>query len=375
MNEILLTYAFVIHPTTSQKKSINKWIETCMIIYNLAREAKIYSYKKGKPYSKYDLSKQVTDLRSGFKWIRDVDSSVLQNVIERLDSAYCKFFQGAGYPKLATKNKYSSFTTRNCRIVKSGVLRIGKIGHIKFNDTRGVDCSLRVRMITILYKHGKYYAYLLVIKDPSYLPVLKNKIGIDMGITNFISTSDGGYYSIKNHLDNKSRELSILFRKLSRQKENGKNWRKTKNKIRDIYKKSANQRKDSLHKMSLKIIKENQIIVVEDLSVKNMILYNKHVGGYKGGYYNKRLRGLNIAGFLNMLKYKSDLYGRDFIKVDPAYTSQDCNACGYRSKENRKSQSKFECVACGHKDNADVNAAKNILGKGAPYVRERELVN
>lgn len=369
----VVTYKFLLMPTTAQKKRIDRWVGACRYVYNLAKETKEEAYRKGVRLSKFDLHKQLPDLKD-IEWIKDVDAQALQDVVDRLDLSYQKFFKGAGYPKWAKKGQYNSFRFKKGRIVESGIVNVPKLGNIRFKDTRGLDHTAVVKNVIVKSEGGRYYASIVMEREFDLLPASPNVIGVDMGVAHFATTSDGEFVDAPMFFKESSSQLRILQRKLERQKKFGANWKKTKAQVTKLHRKVANQRKDYLQKISTKMISENQAIIVEDLKIKNMTARAKEKNVKAKSGLNRSMLDMGVYSFFEMLEYKADWYGREVVKVDPKYTSQTCNSCGHVSKDNRKSQSRFVCEKCGHKSNADVNAAQNILEKGVLHIRQREAV-
>ena len=189
--------------------------------------------------------------------------------------------------------------------------------------------------------------------DIKSLPKTHQSVGIDMGLKHFAVLSNGEE-PIKNPKWFRTLEEKLIKaqRILSRRAVGGSNWNKQRIKVARIHERIANARKDYLDKISTALVKNHDLIAIEDLKVANM-LKNHHIA--------KAISEVSWVQFRKMLEYKAKWYGKTVIAVNPQYTSQTCNKCGHVAKENRKTQSEFECVACGHMDNADLNASKNIL--------------
>jgi putative transposase len=198
----------------------------------------------------------------------------------------------------------------------------------------------------------------------------REPVGIDRGVSLFAMISNGDKIEAKNPLKSNIKKLKKIQRKLSRKKKFSKNWNKQRLKISRFHNHISNIRKDVLHKSSTSIAKNHGTIVMEDLKTSNMTRSAKGTTENPGKNV-KAKSGLNRAildqgwhMFKVMLEYKSKWYGSVLILVNPQYTSQKCFVCGYTDSENRKTQELFECIKCGHSENADINAAKNILAAG-----------
>lgn len=366
--EIVKTYKYKLKLTKEQSIQIEQWIGTCRYVYNLALDCKIQSYQKGVSVSKYDLMKQLPDLKE-VEWIKSVPSQSLQNVIERLDIAYQKFFSGGGFPKWAKKGEYSSILFKSVKATNTGFV-LPKVGLVKiFKDRmpKGDGSSLRLKTATVTKESNGYFICVTFGSESKNLyPTDENQaVGLDMGLTYFLTDSNGNFVGNPRHTKKYEKRLRVKNRALARKKKGSNRFRKTKSELNKLHSKVANVRKDFLHKISFQYVKENSLIVCEDLKVKNMI---------KFGNLSKHIADVSWSMFFNQLSYKSKQYEKVFVQVNPKYTSQKCNACGHVSAENRKTQSKFECVSCGHQQNADFNAAKNILGEGIALSRKREAL-
>jgi putative transposase len=361
--EVMQTYKYKLKPTKEQANLLENWIGTCRYVYNLALDTKIQSYQKGVNVSKYDLMKQLTDLKE-VEWIKSVPSQSLQNVIERLDFAYQKFFSGGGFPKWAKKGEYSSMLFKSVKATNTGFL-LPKIGELKVFKDRMPKGVLKTATV-IKESTGYFICVTFSSQSKNLYPAGDNQaVGIDMGISCFLVDSDGNFVDNPRHTKRYEKRLRVKNRALARKKKGSTGFIRVKSELNRLHTKIADVRKDFSHKISLKYVKENTLIVCEDLKVKNMV---------KFGNLSKSIADVSWSGFFDKLSYKSQLYEKTFVQVNPKFTSQKCNSCGHIAKENRLNQADFHCVSCGHRQNADFNAAKNILGEGIALNRQREAV-
>lgn len=361
--EVMQTYKYKLKLTKEQSNQIEQWIGTCRYVYNLALDTKIQSYQKGVNVSKYDLMKQLTELKD-VEWIKSVPSQSLQNVIERLDTAYQKFFSGGGFPKWAKKGEYSSILFKSVKVTNKGFI-LPKIGMVKIFKDRIPNGNLKTATI-IKESKGYFICVTFASQSKNLYPTDENQVvGLDMGITYFLTDSNGCFVENPRHTKKYEKRLRVKNRALARKKKGSNRFQKTKKELRNLHSKVANVRRDFLHKISFQYVKENSLIVCEDLKVKNMI---------KFGNLSKHIADVSWSMFFDQLRYKSKQYEKTFIQINPKYTSQKCNACGHIAKENRPNQANFHCVSCGHQQNADFNAAKNILGEGITLNRQREAL-
>lgn len=353
-----------------------QWLGICRCVYNLALETKIEAYRINKTgLSKFDLIKQLPELKKDFDWIQSVPSQTLQSVVERMDTAYQSFFRGGGFPKWAKKGSYNSLLFKQGIKVEGNKIQFPKLGKLGFFNSRVFPKNSRIRQATIT-KEVKGFFVSIVVEQPcieQWIPK-DNAIGLDMGVSRFATLSTGAFLENPRILKQYAKKLRCLNRSLARKKKGSSNWKKTKLQLSKLHLKIANTRKDFLHKSSTQLLRDNQTIVLEDLRLKNLRLKNmtKSAKGTleENGKNVKQKSGLNrslldvaIGEFTRQLGYKSQWYGRTVITVNPKNTSRACSVCQHTEKENRKTQALFSYKKCGHTENADVNAAKNILAR------------
>ena len=358
----MITYKRKLKLTSTQEQRVNSWIGACRYVYNLALETRIEAWKKQKKVGKYELMKQLPALKETI-WIADVPSQSLQNVIERLDVAYQKFFAGGGFPRWAAKHRYNSILFKSVQ-VEGNTVRLPKLGTLKAFKDRFVHGKSKTA--TIIREHDGYYVCITsqIEQYPIRLARENQAVGLDMGIAHFCVSSQGEYTSNPGHFAKYERQVRIENRSLSRKKRGSANWYKQKAKLSRIHAKIGRVRRDFLHQQSWKVVRDNGLIAVEDLKVKNMVRSN----------LAKHINDAGWATFRRQLQYKADWHGRSFVVVDPKHTSQTCSECGHKERDNRQSQAKFVCLSCGVEQNADVNAARNILARALASVSQREAL-
>ncbi len=229
-------------------------------------------------------------------------------------------------------------------------IKLPKLGLVRYANSKKVDG--KVKKATVRRNpSGNYHISLLVETTVEELPKTSSTVGIDVGLKNFAILSNGTIYENPKFFRSMEKKLVKAQRILSRRTEGASNWYKQKNKVARIHEKIANARKDYLQKISTEIIKNHDIIGLEDLKVANMV---------RNHNLAKAITEVSWAEFRTMLEYKAEWYGKQVVPVNAKYTSQRCNICGHTEKANRKSQSAFVCIKCGHSNDADVNASKNI---------------
>lgn len=348
---MIKSFKFKLRPNKTQEKIFSEWLDTCRLVYNLTIEQKKYAWDTRQVnISKYEAYNQLPELKTEFKWIGNVHSDVLQQTIDRVFKAYYGFFKKGGYPKFKKKGFYSSFTFKRSIKIQDNFIKLPKIGSVKFFNSRQINGTLKTATIT---KELDGW-YVSVTADVN-LPVTtcnNQAVGIDFGVVHFLNLSDGTFIDSPYFLEPRLKELKKLQRKMSRQKKGSNSRAKTKHQIQKLYLKITRCRTDFLHKTSTKISDQFDFVYVEDLNITSMLKTNPTL--------SRKLLDNSFYTFRSMLEYKSKF----FKAVPPYYTSQKCSHCDYTSEDNRKSQSVFKCQACGHTENADINAAKNILALG-----------
>lgn len=354
----MLTYKRKLILTKQQQSKIDSWLGACRVVYNLGLEIRIAAYRnKQQSVNKFELMKQLVDIKD-IDWIADVPSQSLQNVIERLDSSYQKFFKGGGFPKWANKHKYNSIVLKSATLFGNRI-KLPKIGVLKmFKDA---EIKGEVKTATIIKESTGYFICITTGTTKDIQNKDENQvIGLDMGVKYLYVDSNGNFVNNPKHFKKYERQLRIENRSLSRKKKGSGKWKKQVKRLSLLHHKIANVRKDFLHKESTKIAKLNHTVILEDLNVKGMSR-NKNL--------SKHILDCGWATFRIMLEYKTNV-----IAINPKYTSQTCNSCGLKDAKSRISQSEFTCTNCGEISNADENAAKNILGLGKAINRQREAL-
>ena len=364
-------YKLRIYPTDSQRELIEKTFGSTRYIYNdfLAERKSKYEESKTK-ISVYEQLKELTDLKKEKEWLREIDSCALQACVYNLDDAFQRFFKGNGYPRFRVKGVHESFKTNNTlntyknkkyesiRIdFKKRIITLPKLKEVKFRGYRTTKEIIgKIKSATISKDANKYFVSVLV-EVPFINITLKptSIVGLDLGIKDFIVTSNGE--KIKNEVKIKEKRLKGLQRWLSRCKPGSKNRYKVKLKIQRLYLKIRNARKHMIYKLANKILKENDIISIENLDVKSIYQVHKIA---------KYLKNLPIREFIRVLKYKSNWLGKKVIEINKYYpSSQSCNRCGFKNEEVKNlSIRKWTCPECGLIHDRDINASINIMFEG-----------
>lgn len=372
MKKIIKTYKFKLsHLRKSQERIINSWIGTCRVVYNLAKEAKEESYRKGVSLSNYDLHKQLPALRQEFEWIKDVDSQTLQDACDRLDKAFKSFYKGGGYPKWAKRDQYNSFTLKRITDHKDGFIKLPKIGWLRYFNSRQFPKSAKLKRATITKELDGYYIVVMFeVNAVKPINILSDSqcVGIDAGITDAFSLSNGTFIKNERFYQNNKEKLHEAQHKLSRMQKGSKRFKRQKLVVSKFHRKVARSRNDWQHKMTYDLIHSFDFFAIENVKLKNMTkAVAKGETGVKNGRkaksgLNRELLDVAISSFYEKLEYKAAWNGKTVYKVNPKNSSRECNKCGHTQKESRDKKY-FHCVACGHSDDADTNAAKNLLDR------------
>lgn len=361
------TYKFRIYPSNKQELLLNNSLETCRIIYNKILETRKVAYDtEKKSISKFDCNNLIVKWKESDEKIKSVHSQVLQNVSERVDLAYRGFFQRvkkqgekAGFPRFKGYGRYDSmsYPGTGYKVINHELLEVSKLGKIKIKLHRPIDGE--IKRLILKKEAGKWFACLQLEKE-NYETIKRNKpIGIDLGISSFLTTSDNEKIENPKYYDKSKIRLAKIQRKFSKLKELPKDDKKkckVRKVLQKVHSKIKNQRKDFLHKLSRNIVNKYSHICIEDLNIKKML---------KDGYATlaRHISDCGWRDFLNMLDYKAVEAGSKIIYVNPAYTSQTCSGCG-KIVQKELSERIHKCGACGLELDRDHNAALNILRVG-----------
>ena len=375
----LKAYKFRIYPSDEQKIFFSKTFGCVRLVYNLMLNDRIKAYEesKGNPDKKLKYPTPAK-YKKEYEFLKEVDSLALANAQMNLDKAYKNFFRdkSIGFPKFKSKkNPVQSYTTNNQNgtvNIFENCLKLPKLKElVKIKVHRKIEGIIKSATIS-RSGSGKYFISLLCETDIQELPKTNSSVGIDLGIKDMaVLSTEEKIQNLKfrkqleNKLRREQRKLSkrlLIAKKENRKLSKSKNYQKQRIKVAKIHEKIMNMRVDFLNKLSIDIIKNHDIICIEDLNTKGL-LHNHKLA--------KFIADVSWSSFINKLEYKAKWYGKEIIKIDRLYpSSQICSACGNHDGKKTLDVREWTCPICHTHHNRDINASKNILVEG---LRLREI--
>lgn len=369
-------FRFRLYPTARQQAALGEMLADHCDLYNAALQERRDAYRtRGKTVRYGEQSSQLKAIRQDPQYTRWSFTSQ-QQTLRRLDTAFTAFFtrikrgDTPGYPRFRSKRRFDTVTFVDGDGGKwlDGQVRMQGIGHVKVKVHRPVRGT--VKQFSVTRQGRRWFVNVICVDIPKQVrPRTGAIVGLDRGITHLVADSDGGFVANPRHLQQSAERLADAQRDLARKKRGSNRRRKAAQRVASLHRKVADSRRDYLHKVSRRLVNTYDLIVLEDLRIRNMTRSARGTIEAPGRNVAAKAglnRSINDAGWgvlQDMLTYKAEEAGIEVVLVNPANTSRTCHQCGHVAAGSRSKEA-FRCVACGHRAHADTNAARNILRLG-----------
>jgi putative transposase len=350
-----------VYPTKSQVIELNQHFGCVRYIYNKALALKIGRYKEFKEnLSIFEISKMITFWKKTdeLSFLKEANAQSLQQCLRHLDRAYKSFFKGGGFPKFKKRSSNQSYSVVGPVSVIDNKIKFPKLGLLDCRGLRKFEGDIKTATISKNCSNQYFVSFCIddIVKGP--VPkIIKKAIGIDLGLKDFLITNEGLKVSNPRFFKEVENKIKYYQRRMAKSVKGSNSFKKWKLKAARLWQKINNLKSNFLHQLSYKLVKNHDLICVEDLKVSNMIKNRKLA---------KAISSVSWGEFIRQLKYKSEWYGTILEIVDPKYTSQNCSTinCNYRNKELTLKNRSWKCPVCNTIHDRDINASKNILIKG-----------
>ena len=352
-------YSFRLYPTKAQETALNAALSTLRHVYNsLLNERKFMYETTGKGITQYAQEKHFADWRKQFPELKEVHSHLLQNAALRVNLAYAGFFlrvkkgETPGFPRAKGEGQYDSLGFKeweNGISLKRGNLVVSKIGEIKGEFHRELQGTPKTA--TVRRRGSKWFVCIACEVPAEPLPPCSDAVGLDAGLNSFMALSNGEFIDNPQFFRRDEKALAKAGRKQAKTAKGSKSRKKANKVLARIHERIRNRRHDFVHQTARRLVSRFGVIAVEKLNVKGMV---------KNHCLAKSISDASWSMFRSALTDKAESAGREIVAVNPAFTSQDCHACGYRAKK-KLSERWHLCPMCGASLDRDTNAAINIL--------------
>ena len=360
MKQIYRTYKFRIYPSKEQQAILARYFGSVRFVYNHFLAERKQQYEETQHSDDYyKQAKSLTELKKQeeYSWLKEINSQTLQHALRHLETAYVNFFRGtAKFPNFKSKKNKNSFSVpQNCSL-SSGRIYIPKFKEgIRIKEHRKVKGIVKSMTIS-LTPTGKYYVSILTEELYEAIQKTNESVGIDLGLKDFVITSEGKKYKNHRYIKQCEKELAMAQKHLSRKQHGSNSYEKQRRKVAKIHEKISSCRLDMQHKVSTDLVRKYDIICLEDLNIK---------GTVKNHRLAKAINDASWGQFVSMLTYKAELNDKQVIKIDRWYpSSKTCHNCGWVNEGLKLSDRQWVCPHCGEIIDRDVNTAKNILSEG-----------
>ena len=360
MKTIFKSFKFRIYPNKEQEILLAKHFGACRFVFNHYLNKRKESYLEDKKsLNYYDNANDLTQFKKdeNYIWLKEINSQSLQSSLRNLDSSYMRFFRKQSkFPRFKSKYDRQSFKIPQSVSIEKNQLLIPKFKDgIKINLHREIEGNIQFATIS-KSTTGNYYVSLTCEVQHQPYEKTNSKVGIDTGIKDLAILSDGKVYGNIKTLKNNLKKLKYNQRQLSKKTKGSSSRNKQKQKLAVIHEKITNIRKDYLHKVSTEIVKNHDIISVEDLAVKNIMKNHKLA---------QAMSDVSLGTFYSMLEYKCEWNDKQFVKIDRFFpSSKMCSNCGWINQDLTLNIREWTCPSCSEKHDRDFNASKNILKQG-----------
>ena len=365
MSKFLKGYKVELDPNKCQMTLFRKHFGASRFAFNWALQKKKEAFnKKIKIPNNIELHRELNKLKGTdvLPWAYDVSKVAFQSGLINCDRAFQSFFNRCkkkvkgkkGFPKFKSKkNETQSFKLDgSIYLTDKNHVKLPRIGKVKLKESGYVPTNAEIKSVTISRRGGKWFASCLVESDIKILPQTDKKVGVDLGIKTLATCSDGTTFENPKALKFNLRKLKRKQRQLSRKRKGSQNYKKAKLKLSKLHNRISNIRKDSLHKATTKIIRENQTIVLENLKISNML---------KNHCLAQAISDMSAFEFRRQLEYKAKWYGREIIIADTFFpSSKTCSCCGWKNDNLTLKDRIFKCEICKNEIDRDLNASKNL---------------